>query len=512
MKILILLLSILNLSFCYSQSKRDYIWVKGNEWNADEAGIQAFLLNFNNQERTIEQNTTAFRISGNCASICDVNGNILLYSNGCSVANSLHQIMPNGDSINSGSFRSNWLGDDCTHGYNGSQDIMILPDPASEEGYYLIHKPREYNQNENPTKWIEEIRYSYIDMALNDGLGDVTEKNVVFFNEGRLLYNYLTAINHSNGKDWWIIQPKEDDNVYYTFLLDENGIELKLNQEIGPVFDSWGASATGSAKFSPDGTMYAYYNAYDQLLLYDFDRATGVLNNLRKVSVIDAGFETIFSSVEWSPNNQFIYLASNEYLYQVDLDEENLEDGVLLIDEWNGIGSPFPATFFLMSLAPYCKIYMTSTNSMRSYHVINSPNNKGKDCNFAQLDFNSECAIPGGTMPNFPRFRVDEDEVCDSSIVTSYSGQISIGSYKLSVHPNPASEFLQIDLPSTNKGGNLKIINLEGKLIELKNITHEEVNIILDIRHLNSGYYFAEFVPNKFDNKIYTAKFFINKL
>jgi len=42
--------------------------VKGNDWNADEDGIQAFTLDFNNQERTIKENTNAFSISSNCAS------------------------------------------------------------------------------------------------------------------------------------------------------------------------------------------------------------------------------------------------------------------------------------------------------------------------------------------------------------------------------------------------------------------------------------------------------------
>ena len=69
MKNLFLVLCVLlSVSFCYSQSKHDYIWVKGNDWNADEDGIQAFTLDFNNQERTIKENTNAFSISSNCAS------------------------------------------------------------------------------------------------------------------------------------------------------------------------------------------------------------------------------------------------------------------------------------------------------------------------------------------------------------------------------------------------------------------------------------------------------------
>ena len=123
-------------------------------------------------------------------------------------------------------------------------------------------------------------------MTLDNGKGDVVKKNIVFYDDKKTLGSYLTAIRHANGKDWWILQPLRDTNLYATFLLDQNGLQLVKEQQIGKVFD-WNASASGTATFSPDGTKYAYYNESDGLLLFDFDRNSGMLSNYRRVVPFD---------------------------------------------------------------------------------------------------------------------------------------------------------------------------------------------------------------------------------
>ncbi|MFT6335731.1 MAG: hypothetical protein ACJATI_002486 [Halioglobus sp.] len=80
-------------------------------------------------------------------------------------------------------------------------------------------------------------------------------------------------------------------------------------------------SASGTAKFSPDGTNYAFYNYYDQLHIYDFDRLPESLSNHQKIDVIEDPeyFNLLFSSLEFSPDSRFIYCASSTVLYKVDL-------------------------------------------------------------------------------------------------------------------------------------------------------------------------------------------------
>ncbi|MBK6783546.1 MAG: hypothetical protein IPG79_07145 [Saprospiraceae bacterium] len=52
---------------------------------------------------------------------------------------------------------------------------------------------------------------------------------------------------------------------------------------------------------------------------------------------------------------------------------------------------------------------MTPKNGSYSLHVINKPDEPGKACDFVQ----NAIKLPNsnsGTLPNFPRFRVDEDK------------------------------------------------------------------------------------------------------
>jgi len=190
------------------------------------------------------------------ASIADEEGNLLFYSNGCQVVDANHQIMPNGTELNNNDYFES-LGFSCASGYIGQQDILILPDPVNELGYYIFHKPIIKKKEEVNEKY-RELRYSYVDLSLNNGRGEVTEKNIIISGEHELAYSYLTAIPHSNGKDWWIINPTKDSNEYLTILLNKNGVSQVSTQAIGPDFH-WNASAGGLAQFSPDGNTYAYF-------------------------------------------------------------------------------------------------------------------------------------------------------------------------------------------------------------------------------------------------------------
>ena len=113
--------------------------------NIDQAGVQAFEFDFN--LRPFEPTTRGgeLQFDQNNASICDKDGNLLFYTNGCAVANRHHEVMPNGDGLNVGSFFYDFWGGDCADGYPGSQNITILPDPSYDLGYYIIHKPINYN-------------------------------------------------------------------------------------------------------------------------------------------------------------------------------------------------------------------------------------------------------------------------------------------------------------------------------------------------------------------------------
>ena len=488
----------------HAQNKRDYVWIFSNNTEMT-VGNEAYGFDFKeNQHLQSLQGLVPVQIAGLNASICDDEGNLLMYSNGCTVVDRNHEVMPNGRNLNNNDYFQ-MLGDSCFLGYLGKQDIMILPDPGDEEGYYILHKAVMPG---NPDRFIE-MRYSYVDMRLNNGDGDLVEKNIILYNTENPLWSYLTAIEHINDNGWWIVQPLDHLNNYLILFLDENGFTEKRVESIGPDFH-WNASASGRALFSPDGTMYAYYNKDDNLFLYDFDREIGELSNLRqltlKTDTPPAGF---LSSVEFSPNSRFLYVAIRDSLWQVDTYENDLRDGTELIDVWDGTQDPFATTFTLMALAPNCKIYMASGSSTNTYHVINQPNEKGIACDFVQrgiqLPFTSSLA----NMPNFPRFRVDEEDKCDPTI-TSVFGDDVYYRRDMTVYPNPVRDMLTVEIPEGDFNyleGRIVVFDMQGQLVWSGDGGGYQDKVQVDLSGLVVGTYSVEFIPD--DNRerlVYTAQ------
>ncbi|MFN8320441.1 MAG: T9SS type A sorting domain-containing protein [Saprospiraceae bacterium] len=492
-------------SNCFSQ-KEDYIWLGGYDWDADIKdtilSTEGYRLDFNKKPLEVE-NDVGFRfgILGNNASISDKDGSLLAFTNGCVVYNRNYQIMPNGDSINAGIwFDKLWKS--CAAGYPGTQDVLILPDPGNDKGYYLLHKTNIYNPGPGGT--YINLNYSYIDISLDNGKGDVTIKNNTF-DTNSLLSQYLSALKHENKKDWWLIQPIINDSTYLTFLIDESGINKKPNQNTHQYFDRSRSSASGTAKFSPDGTKYAIYNYYDQLHVYNFDRATGLFSNHKKIEIYPPSeidrTQIKIGSVEWSPNGRFIYCASWDNLHQVDIWANDPQDAVRLIDTYNGTLDPFETNFALLVQGPDCRIYLSPRGGQYSIHVINKPNELGTACDFVQNGI--KFLYPnGGTLPNFPRFRVDEEEKCDPTI-TSVFGETVYYRRDLEVYPNPSTGLFTIKLPEFIGDANLVVSNINGQIVHKKEIGNSIIEQV-DITNVVAGHYNIEvYLEKNFDKVFY---------
>ncbi|MCO6493491.1 MAG: hypothetical protein J5I98_34035, partial [Phaeodactylibacter sp.] len=115
-------LSLLSILWCFVLStaaqKQDYIWQMGVDYSA-EPGVQAMQVDFNNDTFQIEVRDFLFRFNHNSQAICDKEGNLLFYTNGCAVLNREHEVMPNGDTLNHSSFKEITGWDDCAYGYPG---------------------------------------------------------------------------------------------------------------------------------------------------------------------------------------------------------------------------------------------------------------------------------------------------------------------------------------------------------------------------------------------------------
>ncbi len=479
----------------FAQSKEDYMWLGGYQRNLTGAGAQGFTFNFNKKPPIVEKYFPPNGFDSNNAIICDHSGKLLFSTNGRYIVNIENKVMPNGDDINIGEWAIKYWPDGF-FGFPGFQDIIILPDPGKSTGYYVIHKAT-YIKNDSI-----EIRNSYVNVALDGGKGDVVYKNQYFYGKRDLMYSYLTAIRHANQRDWWVLQPLVNKSEIAVWLIDETGFHQYPSQSSSYFFDMYRSSASGTAKFSSDGSKYAIYNYYDQLQLYDFDRSTGKLSNHKRISIIpDLMIDRelyVFSSIEWSPNSRFIYTATDTYLHQIDTWDSN---AIRLIDTYNGTLDPFSTRFFLMAQAPDCKIYMTPKNGSNSIHVINKPDELGTACDFVQ----NGIKLPhpnGGSLPNFPRFRVDEVDKCDPSISSIFGEQVY---YRrdLHVYPNPCKNYIDITLPESNYSGHFAITDMHGNMIKSWLVNNDYLSDRIDLTLLPSGRYNIEFYPDNEPNRIF---------
>eukprot|EP01034_Spumella_vulgaris_P019444 gene19444-24857_t len=115
--------------------------------------------------------------------ISDADGNLLFSSDGLTVWNRNHQVMPNGNGL---------MGN-----ISATQSSLAVPFPGNPNRYYLFTSAAIENNYESG------LRYSIIDMTLNGGLGDVlpNAKNILVRDD---VGEKVSGTFHANGHDIWI--------------------------------------------------------------------------------------------------------------------------------------------------------------------------------------------------------------------------------------------------------------------------------------------------------------------
>ncbi len=481
-----------------SQGKYDYVWPYGYGFSSTG---QDPRLNFNGGKLDVEISNNLYWLTRQNASICSEEGELLFFTNGCAIIQENGVLMENGDSIN-------FIDSDCQNGATGVQDALILPNNYLKDEYYVLHKFLSLERDEND-EYPSKLYYSYVDLT---NQGEVVNKNIPLNEERNMLFSYLTGIAHKNQMDWWLINPLVNDSIFSVFKIDSTGIWKQEDQSTGVYFNEDRSSASGTARFSPDGTRFAIYNYYEQLNIYDFDRETGKLSNHQQIWVfpeeqIDT-LENRFGSVEWSPNSRFLYVASSEELHQIDTWESDIQsDGIRLIDVYNGTEDPFPTNLFLMALGPDCRIYMTSNSGSYSNHIIHDPDELGTECNFVQNGLKLPENYVGKGLPNFPRYRVDSEEKCDNTITRIIDHQIYVKE-EIQVFPNPSRGSIQVDAAADLDGVyDALVYDLEGQLV-FESVWRNPSETVLELSGLSSGTYFIEL----FDQGKSVPRFYLGKV
>ena len=364
-------------------------------------------------------------INGANANITNERGELLFYTNGDYIANSLNDTMANGSGLCPGTFANSYR----RMGFPIPQSVLILPkDQRNSSLYYLFHEAGDVNV---PLYTPTQLNYTIIDMSLNNGLGAVISKNNVLLND-TLSSGLITACRHANGRDWWIVVPRTASNLYHIFLFTPYGI-THFSQQIGMVMSQYD---WGQVVFSPEGEHYARMDSHNGLQILNFDRCSGIFSNFQHIDSSAFAGSPMFTGVAFSPNGRFLYVSHTLYIYQFDLLASNLSNSKTLVATYDGFTSPYSTTFFLAQLFNDGKIYINTGAGSDRLHVINYPDSLGLSCDVQQhsIMLTTYYAETMPTPPNFFSGAVD-GSICDSLILNSSNNQLLQNQLELA--PNP---------------------------------------------------------------------------
>ena len=327
-----------------------------------------------------------------CATISNLNGDLLFYTNGAKVWNRDHSIMANGDSL---------IGSQLVN-----QNSIIVPLPNSDSLYYLF--------TINNIDSICGFNYSVIDMSKGGGLGRVVTKNVLIKNN---VLEKIAAVEHCNGIDYWILIHGLN-NHFYSYLLTESGFQFdSIVSNVGTM----PKSDIGYLKVSPAGNSIVIPINSDDVIaeMYTFNNRTGVVSN--PVKLYAKHQNTYCYGVEYSPDGNMLYITTRGASYSLwqyncrNKNELAINNSALKIADGNN---------FAMQVAPNGKIYIASEN--RPYlNAINNPNEIGTECNYESeaVEFSQSTSLMG--LPNFvqswlykPTFDTENNCIYDTTLLT----------------------------------------------------------------------------------------------
>ena len=322
----------------------------------------------------IKSGGTAQAISGSVntmegvSTMSDKEGNLLFYSDGVSVYTSGNTEMQNG----TGLFGSS----------SSTQTCLIVPRPSTNK-YFVF------------TTSIENgLRYSVVDMDLQNGEGQVTTKN----NSLLLSTEKVAATKHSNGTDYWVASHTTGTTNYSVRKISSTGIGAPVTTFIGSTHNT----AIGYLKFSPNSQKLtcAIYDE-DIIDIFDFDNSTGTLSNFITIT----GFTYINGpyGLEFSEDSSKLYATdgASTKVYQFDLSYTSATDMTIHAIE---VGDVSGGSLGAAQMGPDNRIYVADLDEPY-LHVIHDSNKLGVECSFKENYFVLSGASSGATsqwgLPNF---------------------------------------------------------------------------------------------------------------
>lgn len=377
-----------------------------------------------------------------CVTINDNNGKILFYTDGVTVWNKKHLVMPGGTKLKGNS--------------SSTQSGVVIRKPGSANLYYLFTVDEIGKSN--------GLCYSLIDMSKNDGLGivDTTQKNIQLKTP---VTEKLTAVLHRNNSDMWVIAHEWKSKKFIAYLVNNLGVNSKpVESEVGFLHDGTITNTQGYMKANPDGTNLAVaIEDSMKLEILDFDNASGKISNPLLLQMPPKSYPY---GIEFSADGSLVYCsgAGLGEVYQINLQagsEKLIRESVQVVgksDNGTWIGA--------LQIATDGKIYFP--HYKQSYlGVINKPSELGKNCDYQNKAVFLENKLATLGLPTFAQSFFVQDQT--------------------------SKEVNYFDIKTVKTGKNLILKNIQfdfGKYA-IKPISFPELNLVINILKSNPKYSIA---------------------
>jgi gliding motility-associated-like protein len=340
---------------------------------------------------TITVTTNSYTPHGNegCSVLSDqITGALKFYTDGMVVVDANDQLMPNGNGL---------IGHSSSLGSG-----KIAADPVNCNRYYIFHNNSAYEVGGS-----NGLYYSVVDMTLpGNGTaanpkGDVVagQKNILIaanVGEG------IEVIPVANSHNFWLLIPINSSNSIFVYKFTSTGSTLASTYPLQSVLVDMRpiVFCTVNSKLA-----LSSLDDNDNLLVFDFDIATGTISNEKVIPGIPKTYGQYYGTggLCWSPSGKILYISKYRNggdggkLYQYDLTTNSTQ---LIYDVGPG---DITVTGRGLKMGPDGKMYyLHGPGSTQYIGAINNPDVLGAGCNFKPRQIDMGSSLNGaGRFPDF---------------------------------------------------------------------------------------------------------------
>ena len=408
-------------SFCFPQGE-------ANNWHFGENAALSF-----NSGVPVPVTGSRLNTFEGCSSFSDKDGNLLFYSDGTTVWDKNHNVMPGGSGLRGDA--------------SSTQSAMIIPKPGSNTEYYIFTVGARSSENSG-------FHYYTIDISQNGGNGavvagpiDLNENQAEFWSEK------VAAVKSTECDAYWVVSFVQ--NQFVAYEVTEAGVSSSPVKSDAGYFAN---DVRGYLKISPDGTKLAIAHMADALLaLYDFNATTGRISNLKELPLNPPADKPY--GVEFSSNGTQLYVhASNDFFDPNDQSQNNLPENHRSILYQFDVSLSTQAEIIAskvklderylyrgaLQLGPDRKIYRTLARSYFTGNsflgVIEFPNEKGTEASYVHNAINLGTKKATQGLPPFIASIFSTLDITSSEdpneIITNQTINLCVGSsYTFSPEP-----------------------------------------------------------------------------